>query len=81
MNIAGTNTTIIEGYLQMLDNLSPSNKVDLIAKLSASVKSDIKSKKSTFKKAFGAFQPEKSADEIINEIRGSRTFTRQIEEF
>ena len=80
MKTADINTTIIEGYLQMLDNLSPSNKLDLISKLSASVKSDIKNKKSSFKRAFGAFQSEKSADEIINEIRSSRTFTRQIEE-
>ena len=81
MSIADINTTIIEGYLQMLDNLSPSNKLDLISKLSASVKSDIRNKKSTFKRAFGAFQSDKSADEIMNEIRSSRTFNRQIEEF
>jgi len=80
MKAADINTTIIEGYLQMLDNLSPSNKLDLNSKLSASVKSDIRNKKSSFKRAFGAFQSEKSADEIINEIRSSRTFTRQIEE-
>ncbi|HEX8278522.1 MAG TPA: hypothetical protein VF540_07495 [Segetibacter sp.] len=81
MSTVDINTMIIEGYLQMLDNLSPSNKLDLISKLSASVKSDIKNKKPTFKRAFGAFQSEKSADEIINEIRSSRTFTRQIEDF
>jgi len=80
MKTADINTTLIEGYLQLLDNLSPSNKLDLISKLTASVKSDITNKKSSFKKAFGAFQSKKSADEIINEIRSSRTFTRQIEE-
>ncbi len=80
MKTADINTTIIEGYLQLLDNLSPSSKLDLISKLTASVKSDLTNKKSSFKKAFGAFQSEKSADEIINEIRSSRIFTRQIEE-
>ncbi len=80
MKTADTNTTLTEGYLQLLENLSPSNKLDLISKLTASVKSDITNKKSSFKKAFGAFQSEKSADEIINEIRSSRTFTRQIED-
>ncbi len=79
MNTADINTTIIDGYLQLLDNLSPGSKLDLISKLTASVKSDITNKKSSFKKAFGAFQSEKSADEIINEIRSSRTFTRQNE--
>ncbi len=80
MNTADINNTIIEGYLRLLDNLSPSNKLDLISKLTTSVKSDITNKKSTFKKAFGAFQSKKSADQIINEIRSSRTFTRQIED-
>lgn len=80
MNTADINTTIIEGYLQLLNSLSPSSKLDLISKLTASVKSDITNKKSSFKKAFGAFHSEKSADEIINEIRSSRTFTRQIED-
>ena len=80
MNEADIDTTIVDGYVEMLDNLSPSNKLDLISKLTASVKSDITNKKSSFEKAFGAFQSEQSADEIINEIRSSRTFTRQIEE-
>jgi len=78
---ADINITLIDGYLQMLDNLSPSDKLDLISKLTDSVKSDITNKKSSFKEAFGAFESKKSADEIINEIRRSRTFTRQIEEF
>ena len=81
MEKANINTILIDGYLQMLDNLSPSNKLDLISKLTASVKSDITNKKSTFKEAFGAFESEKSADEIISEIRNNRTFTRQIEAF
>ncbi len=80
MKTADINTTIIEGYLQLLENLSPSNKLDLISKLTASVKSDITNKKSSFKKAFGAFDSKKSADEIILEIRNSRMFTRQIED-
>jgi hypothetical protein len=81
MNTADTNTTIIEGYLGLLNSLSPSSKLDLISRLSASVKSDLMDKQSSFQRAFGAFESEKSADEIIEEIRNSRTFTRQIEEF
>ncbi len=80
METANMDTTLIDGYLQMLDNLSPSNKLDLISKLTTSIKSDITDKKSSFKEAFGAFESEKTAEEIINEIRNSRTFTRQIEE-
>lgn len=81
METTGINTILIDGYLQMLDNLSPADKLDLISKLTDSVKSDITVRKSSFKEAFGAFESEKSEDQIINEIRSNRTFTRQIEEF
>jgi hypothetical protein len=30
MKAIDINTTLIEGYLQLLDNLSPNNKLDLI---------------------------------------------------
>ncbi len=75
------NSKIIEGYLGLLDNLSPSNKLDLIARLTASVKTDLTTKKSSFKQAFGAFESSKSAEEIIDEIRSSRVSTRIIESF
>lgn len=81
MKTANINTTIVDGYLQLLENLSPDSKLDLICKLTASVKSDITSKEHSFKKAFGAFQSEETAEEIINGIRSSRIFTRQIKDF
>ena len=81
MNVIDINTTLIEGYLRLLDNLSPTNKLDLISKLSLSVKSDISDKKKSFYKAFGAWESKQSADEIISDIRNSRTFTREIELF
>jgi hypothetical protein len=81
MNTTAFNSKIVESYLGLLDNLSPSNKLDLIAKLTVSVKSDLKPKKASFKKAFGAFDSSKSAEEIISEIRESRIFNRQIESF
>jgi hypothetical protein len=76
-----TNTTIINGYIGLLENLSPDNKLDLISKLTASVKTDLSNKESSFKKSFGAFESEKTAEEIIEEIRSSRLFTREIESF
>lgn len=81
MRTAENNTTIVDGYVGLLDNLSTSNKLDLITRLTASVKSDLTEKKSSFKEAFGAFESEKSAEEIIEEIRSSRVSTRQIETF
>ena len=79
MKAIDINTTLIEGYLRLLDNLSPNNKLDLISKLTLSVKTDITDKKKSFYKAFGAWESKQSADEIINDIRNSRTFNRQTE--
>ena len=80
MKAADINSTIIDGYIRLLENLSPSNKLDLISKLTLSVKSDIAEKKKSFYKAFGAWDSKQSAEEIIKEIRNSRAFNRQIEE-
>jgi len=80
MKAIDTNKTLIDGYLQLLENLSPSNKLDLIAKLTASVKTDVTDNKTSFYKAFGAWESKKTADEIIKEIHDSRTFNRQIEQ-
>jgi hypothetical protein len=81
MKAAEVNSTLIDGYVGLLDNLSTNNKLDLISKLTASVKTDLTNKKSSFKKAFGAFESKKTAEEIIKEIRNSRVSTRQIEPF
>ena len=80
MKAIDINTTLIDGYLRLLDNLSPSNKLDLISKLTLSVKTDITDRKKFFFKAYGAWESKQSADQIISDIRNSRTFNRQIEE-
>jgi hypothetical protein len=81
MKAIDINTTLIDGYLRLLDNLSPNNKLDLISKLTLTVKTDITDKKKSFYKAFGAWESKQSADEIINDIRNSRTFNREIVRF
>ena len=81
MKTPDINTNLINGYLQLLENLSPDLKLDLISKLTQSVKTDMKTRKAAFRKAFGGFVSKKSADEIIEELRSSRTFNRQIESF
>ncbi len=75
------NTTLIDGYLQLLNNLSANNKLDLISKLTESLKADIGERKNSFYKSYGAWESKQSSDEIIAEIRNSRTSNRQIEEF
>jgi len=81
MKTAEINTTIVNGYVELLDNLSTSNKLDIISKLSDSVKTDLANKKSSFKKSFGAWKSKETAEEIIEDIRNSRVSKRQIEPF
>lgn len=72
MKTVDVNTTIVDGYLKLLESLSPNNKLDLISKLSDSIKSDLGKEKKFFKKAFGAFQSAKEAEQIISETRGNK---------
>ncbi len=77
MKAIDINTTLIDGYLQLLNNLSPNNKLDLISKLTQTVKTDISGRKNSFYKSFGAWESKQTAEEIIAKIRGSRTSNRQ----
>lgn len=81
MNSAEINSKMVDSYLRLLDSLSTGNKLELIAKLSLSIKSETKPNNKLFKKSFGAFQSEKSAEELIAQLRSERVFNRQIESF
>ena len=81
MKAIDINTTLIDGYLQLLSNLSADNKLDLISKLTQAVKTDIGERKNSFYKSFGAWESKQTADEIIADIRNSRIHNRQIEQF
>jgi hypothetical protein len=81
MRTAEINNTIVDGYVGLLDTLSADTKLDIISKLTASVKTDLTHKASNFKKSFGAFESTRTAEEIIEEIRSNRVSTRQIESF
>lgn len=70
---------LINNYFGLLNNLSPDSKLELISRLSQSLKSQEKPQEKSIKELFGAFQSAKSAETIIEEIKQSRTFTRQIE--
>ena len=65
---------IIETYSGLFDSLSLLGKIELLAKLAKSLKKDNKVKEKNFFKSFGAFASEKSAEEILSEIRESRKF-------
>ncbi|TVR78255.1 MAG: hypothetical protein EA412_09215 [Chitinophagaceae bacterium] len=80
MKTADFNNRLIDGYLELLKNLDPKSKLDLISKLTKSIKSDLKFKSKTFEKAFGAWDKSEDAEKITKEIRDSRSFNRKIED-
>ena len=81
MKAIDININLIESYFRLLKNLSTDTKLELIAKLSNSMKSSKKSKNDSLESLFGAFISKQSADELISEIKQARTFTRKRAEF
>ena len=68
-----TDKNILESYSDLFEGLSFSNKLELIERLTKSLKV-AKSKENNFYKSFGAFSSEKSAEEIVIEIKANRKF-------
>jgi len=63
-----TNTYNVENYYILLKNLPINEKLELINKISLSIKEDLNDKENKFYKCFGKLNTEKSADDIINDI-------------
>ena len=72
-------TSVAEYYFDFLNILNPDSKLDLISKLSQSLKEDKTLPEVTLQSLFGAYESEETADEIIAEIRSARVFNRSIE--
>lgn len=72
MNIIDRN--IIDAYTNLFDGLSFLNKIELIERLSKSLKVKDSEKNRKFYGSFGAFESSKSAEEIITDIKSSRKF-------
>jgi hypothetical protein len=77
-----TDKNIIENYFGLFESLNSISKLELIEKLTKSIKADTKSKENAFFKSFGAFSTEKSSDEINAEIKKNRKFrTKDFKNF
>ncbi|HAL81238.1 MAG TPA: hypothetical protein DCO83_02560 [Mucilaginibacter sp.] len=81
MQTIDINKRLVDSYLDLLENLSPNSKLDLISRLSDSLKSGKKNKVSSLKSLSGDFIEEKSAEEIIDDLKKARNFTRKTESF
>lgn len=77
-----TNAILLDNYFGLLNSLNRESKIKLIAKLSNSIVEETTEEKiNKVEKFFGAFKSDKSAEEIIKEIKESRAFNRTIEAF
>lgn len=72
------NTALMDNYYSLLKNLSHDNKLELIARLSKSMKSSKKAKKEiSLSSLYGSWISEQSADELITELKYARNFNRK----
>ena len=79
MKAANLKFNLIESYLGLLKSLGPDSKLELISKLSDSLKGSGKPTDKSLSDLYGAFISKKSADEIITELKNGRNFNRKTE--
>ena len=77
MKTADVNTNLIESYYTLLKSLSANNKLELIARLSKSMKTTKQIKDNSWKSLFGAFELDQSADDFVEELKRDRVFSRK----
>lgn len=80
MKAAELQFNLIDSYLKLLNNLSAENKLELISRLSDSLKGLKKENPRSFRKLFGAFESIQSAEQIITELKINRSFSRNTEQ-
>lgn len=81
MNILNSKTSASSIYWDMLKDLSSDIKLELIAKLSASllVKDDTSDTPNWTSEFVGRWEDDRTAAEVMEDIRSARTSNREIE--
>ncbi len=79
MNTSAQHINLADYYFSFLKNLNADSKLDLISKLSQSLKNNDTVSETSLQSLFGAYKSEETADQIIGELRASRVFNRNIE--
>lgn len=78
-----TNLSVTDMHMSMLSSLSNDEKLDLITKLSESMRKNKTNPKRT-KELFSRFNEDwggnRTPEEIAEDLRNSRVFTREVEE-
>ncbi len=71
--------SLADYYFGFLKNLNSDSKLDLISKLSQSLKESETVPETSLQSLFGAYKSDETADEIIAEFRASRVINLNIE--
>jgi len=79
MNLSSQHISLADYYFGFLKNLNADSKLDLISKLSQSLKKSDGVPEVFLQSLFGAYKSEDTADGIIEQLRASRVFNRNIE--
>ena len=79
MNLSSQNISLADYYFSFLKNLNQESKLDLISKLSQSLKASENKEDTSLQSLFGAYKSDETAEEIIAELRASRIFNRKTE--
>lgn len=75
-----TESRLIDAYNTLFQSLNFQSKLELLERLLQTVKTEMNAQDAAFYNAFGAFPDEKTAEEIIEDLKASRTFrTKDIQ--
>jgi len=59
---------IVDNYFGMIKNLSPDVKLELISRISDSLREPFSQENDSWKKLFGAYDSKQTAEEIIDDL-------------
>lgn len=77
MKTADININLVDSYYALLKSLSPNNKLELIARLSKSMKTTKSKKDTSWEALFGSWELDQSTEEFIEDIKKDRNFGRK----
>ena len=72
------NTNLIDSYFTLLKSLSPNNKLELISRLSKSIKTTRKTKDISWKSLFGALELDQTVDDCVEDLKDERKFSSKF---
>lgn len=70
---------LVDIYVKILQHLNIEKRLELIAKLSQGMIEETRPQPEAFFQLYGAFNSDESAEDLIQTVRSSRTFKREIE--